>query len=247
MSKSRLLGMSSYSVPNQGAGKVFGRLRNARYAAFTSVFAGILLLGVTACVAPSQQTVKLPEERMVEQPLGQSTQNDTGLIKPTIPGEQKAPTEVVPPYQAGARYPGSVAPEPEATPPGRLVAPPIAQTAPPNVRAAPLDTRAGAPREPQGKRWEDQKVRTAAVELARGIPTVKKIKICYEVEEGEWWVSLYDDAGTAIDIKQYVWDPESERLEPHLVLNRIPRSQFQRHLKGKQQGRACEIIDPPKR
>jgi hypothetical protein len=95
-------------------------------------------------------------------------------------------------------------------------------------------------------KWEeDQKVRVAALKKAEEYPNVKKIKICLSVQDDEWWIIFYNDIGTAIDLKQFVWDRKTEALEPHLVIKQIPRSQLESHLTRKQPGRGCEVLDPP--
>jgi hypothetical protein len=91
--------------------------------------------------------------------------------------------------------------------------------------------------------WEDQKVKSAAVELAKTMPSVKKMKICYEVKHDEWWAILYEESGSMIELKQFVWNRQQERFEPHLVMNRIPADQLQQHLVESGPGRACETID----
>lgn len=88
-------------------------------------------------------------------------------------------------------------------------------------------------------------MKAEATNMAKAFPGVKKIKICYEVESDEWWVILYQDIGTAIDLKQFVWNRENQVLEPFLVLKQIPRTQLQEHLSKKEKGRACETRDAP--
>ncbi len=92
--------------------------------------------------------------------------------------------------------------------------------------------------------WEDQKVRVAALREARTIPTVTKVKICYRTEMSEWWVNLYDDAGSEIDIKTYIWNPDEEKLERFLVLNTIPKSRLRIELAKQGPQDACELLDP---
>lgn len=94
-----------------------------------------------------------------------------------------------------------------------------------------------------GKDWEDQKVRAAAHELAKSYSGVKKIKVCYSVKDDEWWVTLYDFTGSYIDLKQFTWNRDLDKLESFLVLNRIPLSRLQNHLNEEQSGRACEVLE----
>jgi hypothetical protein len=102
-------------------------------------------------------------------------------------------------------------------------------------------------KEPSAPRrdWEDQKVKIAADALIKSSPNVKKMRICYAVKYDEWWVTLYEDMGPLFDLKQFVWNREQERLQPHLVEQRISKSALERHLKESDPDQACEIIDPP--
>lgn len=93
--------------------------------------------------------------------------------------------------------------------------------------------------------WELQQVKAAAIKKATGIPTVLKIKVSYAVDSDEWWVILYDDRGPLIDLKQYVWNRETQKLEPFLVLRQIAKSQLERHLTEKLPGRVSHILDYP--
>lgn len=97
--------------------------------------------------------------------------------------------------------------------------------------------------QPKKQDWEDQKVKSAAVELAKTLPSVKKMKICYEVKHDEWWAILYEDSGSMIELKQFVWNRQQEKFEPHLVMQRIPATQLQQHLVESGPGRACEPVD----
>jgi len=92
--------------------------------------------------------------------------------------------------------------------------------------------------------WEDEKVKSAALHVAKNIPNVRKIQMCYALEEDEWWVSLFDDIGVAVDVKQFVWNRDLQILEPFLVQKRIPRGQLDEYLSRRPPGRACEVIDP---
>jgi hypothetical protein len=95
------------------------------------------------------------------------------------------------------------------------------------------------------KHWEDEKVKQAALEMAKSFPGARKIKICYAIDDDEWWITIYDDEGSSIDLKQFVWDREKEILEPFLVLKRIPRTGMERHAREKRPGKACRVIDLP--
>ena len=130
-----------------------------------------------------------------------------------------------------------------------LQRPPSAYTAHPNQ--APILSNTGAefdrPATSGGSspNWEDQKVRIAALEMARSIPSTSKVKICYDAKHDEWWVTLYDRQGAMFDLKQFVWERESEKLEPFLVQQRISQTKLEDHVKREEKGRACEAFDPP--
>ena len=90
---------------------------------------------------------------------------------------------------------------------------------------------------------ESVKVKNAALEMGKNMSSVEKIKICHDGSADEWWVIFYDDIGAMIDLKQYVWEVESESLTPFLVLKRIPRSRLETHLNMSEPERKCEVID----
>jgi hypothetical protein len=97
----------------------------------------------------------------------------------------------------------------------------------------------------QAKVSEADEVRLAALDIAKKIDTIKKIRICHHETEDEWWVTLYDDIGPLIDLKQYVWDRDSETLTPFLVLKRISKARYESQLTAKEPDKKCEVIDPP--
>ncbi len=154
---------------------------------------------------------------------------DSGLVKPYIPEDRAR--------QAKARTEIRDEDKVEATPDITTDAVPSADTV---AYAQPADESERLPK------WEeDQKVRVAALDKASGYPNVKKIKICYAVQDDEWWVILYNDIGKAIDLKQFVWNRKTEALEPHLVIEQISKSRLESHLTKTIPGRGCEILDPP--
>ena len=57
----------------------------------------------------------------------------------------------------------------------------------------------------------------AAIEEAKELVAVEKMKLCYKLKEDEWWVSIYVDIRDRIDVKQFIWNRELENLEPFLV------------------------------
>ncbi len=99
--------------------------------------------------------------------------------------------------------------------------------------------------QPAKQAWEDQKVREAAFEKAKAAQGVKKIKLCYDVKEHEWWVILYEQDGEFIELEQYIWNDQSQMLQPFLVVKRFPITQLQQRLTEEEPDKPCEILDPP--
>ena len=95
------------------------------------------------------------------------------------------------------------------------------------------------------KTTDYDRVKAAAFDMAKNIATIKKIRICHVESADEWWVTLYDDIGPMIDLKQYVWDPDSETLTPFLVLKRIAKSRLEHYLTLKEPDKTCQTMDPP--
>ena len=89
---------------------------------------------------------------------------------------------------------------------------------------------------------EDQQVRAAALALSRTMGPIQKIKLCYVSKDDEWWATFYQDIGSVIDLKQFIWNRESERFEPFLVLKRISKSKLAAELKREERGQSCTII-----
>ncbi len=89
---------------------------------------------------------------------------------------------------------------------------------------------------------EKAEVRRAAIEKARTLKSVKKMKICHVRDLNLWRVTLYVDQGAKIDLKQYIWNADQGNLQPLLVLKRIPAAKLDAHIKKMQAGRACEIL-----
>jgi hypothetical protein len=122
-----------------------------------------------------------------------------------------------------------------------------ASAAPKPLRLAGASGKKESPKPKPANVQEIDRVRDAAREIVKNLDTISKVKICHLKTEDEWWVTLYDDIGSLIDLKQYVWDRESESLTPFLVLKRIPKSRLESHLTAKDSDRVCEVFDPPPR
>jgi hypothetical protein len=89
---------------------------------------------------------------------------------------------------------------------------------------------------------EKAEVRRAAVEKARTLKSVKKMKICHIKDLDVWRVTLYVDQGAKIDLKQYIWNAEQGNLQLLLVSKRIPAAKLDEHINKMQAGRVCEIL-----
>lgn len=94
---------------------------------------------------------------------------------------------------------------------------------------------------------EEGEVREAALKLAQNCESPLNIKICYVTADREWWVSIYDDLGAQVDVKEYIWDKENQRLRPFLVLTRIPKNKLEDQLRKSGPDRVCFQLDPPKK
>jgi hypothetical protein len=127
------------------------------------------------------------------------------------------------------------------------VEPPLSPTPKPLKGTGSLRTDVKKPeRQPKPVKITDfDRVKEAAFDISRPIATIKKIRICHVESADEWWVTLYDDIGPMIDLKQYIWDPDTESLTPFLVLKRIAKSRLDHYLTLKEQDRTCQVFDPP--
>ena len=94
---------------------------------------------------------------------------------------------------------------------------------------------------------EESQVETAARELAKGIGSINGIRVCYVDKDDEWWATFYEDIGPVIDVKQFIWNRESEKFEPFLVLKRISKPKLAAELKRREAGRNCIILPLPEK
>jgi hypothetical protein len=214
---------------------------------------GLLITGLlwiaalfgSGCIVPSQEAIRKAGGPLQNPSTTQSEmRTESGsLIKPVIP-QEVAPTS----QDAETPEHGSVKPGPAAQMPAVNTDSPFAEKPEPKDRQPKLDEPLQPPSgqsRPAEQEWEDQKVRDAAVIMAKASPEVKKIKICYAVKRHEWWVILYEQGQGFFELKQYIWNKDSEKLEPFLVLKRIPAARLQQHLAEQEPGKACEILEPP--
>jgi hypothetical protein len=92
-----------------------------------------------------------------------------------------------------------------------------------------------------------EKLRRDSYELARDLGAVVAMKLCHDKKTGEWWLTLYRDTETAIDVRQFIWSLDKDEFTPFLVVKRIPKEKLTDHLKGKEQGRTCVELPAPLR
>jgi hypothetical protein len=97
------------------------------------------------------------------------------------------------------------------------------------------------------KKPEDEagQVKAAALELAKILGNIKKAKICYAGKDKEWWAIYYQDIESAIDVRQFFWNSDTEKLEPFLVLKRIPQAKMDSDFKKEETGKTCSEITLP--
>jgi hypothetical protein len=92
---------------------------------------------------------------------------------------------------------------------------------------------------------EAGRVRTAALELAKSLGSIKKAKVCYANKEKEWWAIFYQDIEAAVDVRQFFWNADTEKFEPFLVLKRIPLAKIDSDFKKEEPGKTCSEVPLP--
>jgi hypothetical protein len=188
-------------------------------------------------------------------PLNAPTSAETPAVVPSQPSGPSAGIDVQRPTRDGLPVPSTEPNDPSLSTSAGVQAAPIEQGRPPTpqtnsgekvklVKPELAPGESPAPVEPRTHEWEDQRVKTAAMKLAKESGNVKKGKICYSAKTDEWWVVLYEDAGSAFEVKQFIWDREREKMEPFLVLKRIGKDRLEEDLMTREPGKACEAFDP---
>lgn len=99
---------------------------------------------------------------------------------------------------------------------------------------------------PETAQSEDEYVRTVAIKLADRHPAIDKMRICYNTEDSEWWIFLYQNTGAYYELKQYVWNINLDEPQPFLVVERVSKYRLKKHLYSKEPRRKCKVLDPPK-
>lgn len=196
------------------------------------------VLACSACLVPEQYGGGKQEQAPESQ----------GLIQPMIPDD--APASTSSPPEETVKQAEQVKPSAETVQPIKPpdVSPPkIPQGIEKPVQPGPTKSDRVSPAEHKEERWDDQKVKDAALRLAKRFPATQKIKICYATKDDEWWVIFYEDAGSYYELRQFVWDRDTDKLQPFLVLKRIDRHELNEHVAAAEPDRACESMDPPPR
>lgn len=91
----------------------------------------------------------------------------------------------------------------------------------------------------------EERIEQESLRLAKEHGPLDSAQLCYIKKDQEWWLVLYKDIGSAIDIKRWYWNWEKEEFAPFLVLDRIPRSKMEEQLTKKERGRTCRTLPLP--
>ncbi len=103
------------------------------------------------------------------------------------------------------------------------------------------DSRETKPEKPLS---DEDKVKRAALEIIKETESPKKYMICHDEIKDEWSLVVFDDIGNVLDVKQYFWNMETQKMERFLVLNRIPKSHLKDELSKKSLGKNCSTYQP---
>ena len=105
-------------------------------------------------------------------------------------------------------------------------------------------TAASPDTKPEKPLSDEDKVKRAALEVIKELSSPKKYMICHDEIKDEWSLTVFDDIGNVLDVKRYYWNMETEKMEPFLVLNRIPKSHLKDELSKKGLGKNCSTYQP---
>jgi len=217
-----------------------GRREKDLPSALCILLSGFFVLALTGCLVPSQEAVKKPSSPLKQAQISEVGEKppDSILVKPFIPAESDS-------GETGASITESPQPGSPETIRVQIQSQPEAPAPVPEqpMPAGPPSAQVQPEPKPEVKGWEDEKVKTLALGLAKGFPAGSKIKICYAVKRDEWWVTLYEDAGAVFELKQYTWNRDQDKLEPFLVLKTVPKEKLEEHLNSPEPDKACEVIE----
>jgi gamma-glutamylcyclotransferase (GGCT)/AIG2-like uncharacterized protein YtfP len=89
---------------------------------------------------------------------------------------------------------------------------------------------------------EEEKAKTLALDLAKANTDVKKIKVCHDKKNDEWWLTLYEDAKDHFRLRQYTWSIQQDQPEEFLVLKRISKCKLESDLTASDPDRTCQEV-----
>lgn len=99
----------------------------------------------------------------------------------------------------------------------------------------PLSTGTAAPS-------EEEMVRNIAERLVKKHPKAHRMKICHDKKRDEWWITFYEDAGVALELKQYIWNKTRNKTDPFTVLRHISRNDLKEHLAESTPEKPCKAL-----
>ncbi|MFH0822734.1 MAG: hypothetical protein V2B18_08270 [Pseudomonadota bacterium] len=196
------------------------------------------------------------EEKAGGEPIPVAPPSDAPANKEPAPGP-KATASASPAAADGPARPvasGQVTPQPHEPPipgPERPSSPQTsgqAKEVPPVVKPSAPSPKQPVEKADQGRSSppaEDQEIKRLAMAMAKDMPGIVKLKICYAIDYDEWWAVFYEDTGTLIDLKQYVWNKIQRAFEPHLVVKQVPRDRLEAHAAEREPGKACTSFSAP--
>lgn len=94
---------------------------------------------------------------------------------------------------------------------------------------------------------ELEAVREIAIDLTKEHAPVEQMRLCYAKRAREWWITLFRDEGHAFDLKQYIWTPAEEKLDPFCVEKVIPREAIDDYLFESRPDRECTALEHSKK
>lgn len=94
-------------------------------------------------------------------------------------------------------------------------------------------------------RSEERQAREHAGKLAAELGDIRKIKLCYDREGQEWWISLYEESGPFFEVRQYTWNAYRQSPQVLLVQEKIAKEGLERHLKDHSWGMKCQVFSSP--
>jgi len=91
-----------------------------------------------------------------------------------------------------------------------------------------------------GAKSEEERVRSIAEVLAKRTPKVAYMKLCCDRKRNEWWITLYQDAGFRLELKQFIWNKTQDKAEAFAVLRYVSRGHLKEHLAESTPEKPCK-------